>query len=96
MGDALIKLNGTPISLLKFSIVVEAFLSELATILVVEVFPLLPVIAITLPSKSLIIFFPIFVKDSIVFFTYIIFLFFESLNLKSSTSAKTAPFLKAS
>ncbi len=35
-------------------------------------------------------------KDSIVFFTYIIFLFFESLNLKSSTSAKTAPFLKAS
>ena len=43
-------LNGNPIWLLKFFIVLEEWSSVLAMTLVVVVFPLLPVIAITFPS----------------------------------------------
>tara|TARA_Y100000768_G_scaffold377454_1_gene350685 strand:+ start:583 stop:783 length:201 start_codon:yes stop_codon:yes gene_type:complete len=49
-GEELKILNGSPISLLKLPIVDEESLSVDAIILVVVVFPLLPVIAITFPS----------------------------------------------
>ena len=49
LEEAFIKLRGIPISLLKFFKVFELFFRVLLIIFVVVVFPLLPVIAITLP-----------------------------------------------
>ena len=49
LEEAFIKLRGIPISLLKFFKVFELFFRVLPIIFVVVVFPLLPVIAITLP-----------------------------------------------
>ena len=48
-GLAFMMLKGIPISLLKFLRVLELLSKELEIILVVVVFPLLPVMPITLP-----------------------------------------------
>ena len=63
--------------------------------LVVDVFPLLPVIPTISPSKLLIIFFEIFFKAFIESGTYIIRLSLESLNSFPSAITSDAPFLIA-
>ena len=63
--------------------------------LVVDVFPLLPVIPTTSPSKLLIIFFDILFKAFIESGTYMICLFLESLNSFPSAITSDAPFLIA-
>ena len=62
-------LKGIPISLLKFLRVLELFFKVLYTRFVVVVLPLLPVIAITFPLNSLIMFSEIFLRAEIVFST---------------------------
>ena len=92
---AFIMLRGIPISLLKFFIVLELPFKHCETMLVVDVFPLLPVIPTILPSKLLIIFFDIFFKAFIESGTYMIRLFLEFLNSFASVIISVAPFLIA-